>query len=192
MTNVEEYCPDSKKEWRRWLELNHDKKNAVWVVFYRKRSLDHNLTWSEAVDEALCFGWIDSTKKRIDDEKYKQYFSKRKPKSNWSKVNKDKVKYLIDQGLMEAGGYKIVEIAKKNGSWNLLDKVEALIVPEDLKKEFENYKGSVEYFAGLSKSAKKSLLHWIASAKRKETKLKRILEVAESASKNMKPKRFRL
>jgi uncharacterized protein YdeI (YjbR/CyaY-like superfamily) len=192
MRNVEEYCPCSKKEWRQWLELNHDEKGAVWLIFYKKKSPDHNLSWSEAVDEALCFGWIDSTKKTIDNEKYKQYFSKRKAKSNWSKVNKDKVKTLIDQGLMEAGGYKSIEVAKENGSWVISDGVEALIIPEDLKEEFSNHKGSIEYFNSLSKSAKKSLLYWIASAKRKETRQKRVLEVAENASENLKPKRFRL
>ena len=92
MEDVEEYCPDTKKSWREWLELNHQKKEAVWLIFYKKKSPNYNLNWSESVDEALCFGWIDSTKKSIDSEKYKQYFCKRKPKSNWSKVNKYKVK----------------------------------------------------------------------------------------------------
>ena len=97
--------------------------------FIRKNLRTITLSWSESVDEALCFGWIDSTKKTIDNEKYKQYFSKRKAKSNWSKINKDKVKTLIDQGLMEEEGYKSIEIAKENGSWTILDGVEALIVP---------------------------------------------------------------
>ncbi|MCB1179491.1 MAG: bacteriocin-protection protein, YdeI/OmpD-associated family, partial [Leptospiraceae bacterium] len=96
MNEVEEYCPKNKKEWRKWLKLNHKKKEAVWVIFYRKNSPDYNLSWSESVDEALCFGWIDSVKKTIDLEKYKQYFTKRKDKSNWSKINKEKVKTLIE------------------------------------------------------------------------------------------------
>jgi len=191
MKDVEEYCPYDKKEWRKWLELNHNKKDAVWLIFYKKKSSNHNLSWSESVDEALCFGWIDSTKRSIDSEKYKQYFSRRKAKSNWSKINKDKVKTLIDQGLMEEEGYKSIEIAKENGSWTILDGVEALIIPEDLKEEFENYKGSREYFSSLSKSVKKILLHWVVSAKRKETRQKRILEIVENASNNLKPKQFR-
>ena len=191
MKDVEEYCPYDKKDWRKWLELNHNKKDAVLLIFYKKKSHNHNLSWSESVDEALCFGWIDSTKRTIDSEKYKQYFSKRKAKSNWSKINKDKVKTLIDQGLMEEQGYKSIEIAKENGSWTILDGVEALIIPEDLKKEFANHKGSIEYFGSLSKSVKKILLHWVVSAKRKETRQKRILEIAENASNNLKPKQFR-
>ena len=191
MKDVEDYCPYDKKDWRKWLELNHYKKEAVWLIFYNKKSPNHNLDWSESVDEALCFGWIDSTKRTIDSEKYKQYFCKRKAKSNWSKINKDKVKTLIDQGLMEEEGYKSIKIAKENGSWSILDRVEALIIPGDLKEEFANYKGSIEYFDSLSKSVKKILLHWIVSAKRKETRQKRILEIAESASNNLRPKQFR-
>ena len=191
MKDVEEYCPYNKKDWRKWLELNHNKKDAVWLILYKKKSPNHRLGWSESVDAALCFGWIDSTRRTIDSEKYKQYFSKRKAKSNWSKINKDKVKTLIDQGLMEKEGYKSIEIAKGNGSWTILDGVEALIIPEDLKKEFANYKGSKDYFDSLSKSVKKILLHWIVSAKRNETRQKRILEIVENASNNLKPTQFR-
>lgn len=185
------YCPANKEDWRNWLKKNHLIEDSIWLIVYKKGSPNPNLSWSEAVDEALCFGWIDSTKKSIDDEKYMQYFCKRKPKSNWSKINKDKVKTLIEQGLMEEAGYKSIEIAKENGSWTILDKVEALEVPEDLKKELENYKGSSEYFDSLSKSDKKILLYWVISAKRKETRQRRVLEVAKSASEKLKPKRFR-
>jgi uncharacterized protein YdeI (YjbR/CyaY-like superfamily) len=170
--------------------LNHNKKEAVWLIFYKKKSPNCNLSWSESVDEALCFGWIDSTKRTIDSEKYKQYFSKRKAKSNWSKINKDKVKTLIDQGLMAEEGYKSIEIAKENGYWTILDEIEALVIPEDLKEELANYKGSMEYFNSLSKSDKKILLYWVFSAKRTKTRQKRILEIAENASKNLKPKQF--
>ncbi len=191
MKDVEDYCPYDKKDWRKWLELNRNKKDAVWLIFYKKKSPNYNLSWSESVDQALCFGWIDSTKRTIDGEKYKQYFSKRKAKSNWSKINKDKVKTLIDQGLMEEEGYKSIEIAKENGSWTILDEVEALIIPDDLKEEFANHKGSIEYFDSLSKSVKKILLYWVVSAKRKETRQKRILEIVENASNNLIPKQFR-
>jgi uncharacterized protein YdeI (YjbR/CyaY-like superfamily) len=191
MKDVEDYCPSDKQDWRKWLELNHNKKESVWLIFYKKKSPNYNLNWSESVDEALCFGWIDSVKKTIDTEKYIQYFSRRKAKSNWSKINKDKVQILIEQELMKEEGYKSIEIAKENGSWTFLDEVEALLIPEDLKGEFVNYKGSMEYFDSLSKSVKKILLYWIVSAKRKETRQKRILEIAENASKNLKPKQFR-
>lgn len=191
MENIEEFCPQNQQDWREWLEVNHNEKEAVWLIFYKKKSPNYNLSWSESVDEALCFGWIDSVKKTIDTEKYKQYFSKRKAKSNWSKVNKDKVTILIEQGLMKNKGYKSIEVAKKNGSWTILDKVEALVIPSDLKEKLANYKGSFEYFDSLSKSAKKHLLYWVSSAKRIETREKRMIEIAENASKKLKPKQFR-
>lgn len=191
MTNIEHYCPKNKQEWRAWLEINHIKQQAVWLIFYKKKSPSYNLSWSESVDEALCFGWIDSVKKTIDSEKYIQYFSKRKAKSNWSKVNKDKIESLAKQGLIKKAGHESVEIAKENGSWTYLDEIEALITPEDLKKELETYKGALAYFDSLSKSVKKMLLYWVLSAKRKETRQKRITEIAENASKNMKPAPFR-
>lgn len=100
MKVIPDYCPKNKNDWRKWLKLNHAEQEAVWVIFYKNNSPNYNLSWSEAVDEALCFGWIDSTKKRVDDEKHKQYFCKRNAKSNWSKINKDKIKILIAQDLM--------------------------------------------------------------------------------------------
>jgi uncharacterized protein YdeI (YjbR/CyaY-like superfamily) len=191
MENIEDYCPKNKDGWRQWLALNHKRKDAVWLIFYKKKSPSYNLSWSESVDQALCFGWIDSTKRTIDSEKYKQYFSRRKAKSNWSKINKDKMKTLIDQGLMKGEGCKCIEIAKENGSWTILDEVEELVIPGDLLVVFANYEGSKEYFDSLSKSVRKILLYWVVSAKREETRQKRILDIVENASEKLKPKQFR-
>ena len=104
------YHPKNKEDWRNWLKKNHLIEDSIWLIFHKKNSPNPNLSWSEAVDEALCFGWIDSTKKSIDKEKYMQFFCKRKPKSNWSMVNKNKVKTLIEQGLMEEAGLKSIKI----------------------------------------------------------------------------------
>ncbi len=188
---IETYYPKSQTDWRNWLIKNHQLKQSVWLVFYKKSTKVASISWSVAVDEALCFGWIDSTKKTIDNERYMQYFSKRKPNSIWSKVNKDKVEYLTSKDLIQEAGYKSIEIAKKNKSWFILDEVEALILPENLKKEFDKREGALEYYDSLSKSAKKILLTWVVLAKREETKQKRIIEIAENASKNTKPKQFR-
>jgi uncharacterized protein YdeI (YjbR/CyaY-like superfamily) len=188
---IETYCPASQTDWRKWLEKNHQLKQSVWLVYYKTSAKVDSISWSEAVDEALCFGWIDSTIKTIDDEKYMQYFSKRKPNSIWSKINKDKVDYLISKNLMQEAGYKSIEIAKKNDSWSILDEVEALIIPTDLKKEFDKRVGSLEYYESLSKSVKKILLGWVVLAKRAETRQKRIIEIAENASRKLKPKKFR-
>jgi TusE/DsrC/DsvC family sulfur relay protein len=109
-----EFYPTSPEKWRTWLEGNHSSEQSVWLLFYKVSSDKPSLTWSEAVDEALCFGWIDSTKKSIDKEKYKQLFCQRKPKSTWSKVNKDKVEVLSNAGKIQAAGWKSIEIAKEN------------------------------------------------------------------------------
>lgn len=191
MSDIEDYCPTDQEDWRQWLASNHKKKEAVWLIFYKKKSANFNLSWSDSVDEALCFGWIDSVKKPIDSEKYKQYFSKRKANTTWSRINKDKVIVLNSENLMQEAGHKAIEMAKQNGSWSILDEVEALVIPEDLKKAFEERAGAFEYYESLSKSAKKILLSWIVLAKRAETRQKRIIEIAENASRKLKPKQFR-
>ena len=188
---MEDFCPIDQKEWREWLRVIHAKKDSVWVIFYKKKSPHFNLSWSESVDEALCFGWIDSTKRSIDEERFKQYFTRRKPKSNWSKINKDKVKALAEKGLMQEAGLKSIEVAKENGSWTLLDAIEALEVPEDLQVALEKDAKATAFFEGLSNSGKKILLHWVISAKRDETRQKRITEIAQNASAGLKPKQFR-
>jgi len=187
-TDPELFCPANRQEWRLWLEKNHVKKDFIWLVQYKSGAAKSNLSWSEAVDEALCFGWIDSTRRTIDSDKFKQYFSKRKAKSNWSKINKDKVELLIKYGLMTKAGFNSIEIAKKNGSWNYLDDVEALIIPEDLKHAFNLHPGSEDFFMNLSKSVMKMMLYWIHSAKRPETRENRIREIVENAEKGLKPK----
>lgn len=189
--SIEEFCPKDKKGWRKWLEANHRSKEGIWLIFHKQKSANYNLSWSESVDEALCFGWIDSTKKNIDEERYMQFFCKRKPKSNWSRVNKEKVKVLIESGLMRAQGHKSIEVAKQNGSWSFLDEVEALVIPQDLESELNSHSGAMEYFTSLSKSARKILLYWVVSAKREATRQKRVLEIAKSASEGLKPKQFR-
>lgn len=190
MSETTIFYPENTQQWRRWLEENHDKEQNVWVVFYKKSAGKPTITWSESVDEALCFGWIDSKKISIDSEKSHQFFSKRKAKSIWSKINKDKVDRLIADGLMTKAGLDIIEIAKQNGSWNILDPVDALIIPDDLEKAFETKPGSKEFYLGLSKSIKKMMLYWIISAKRPETREKRIEEIVEAAALQKKPKQF--
>ena len=152
---IEVFYPESILEWREWLKNNHTSQKSVWLVFHTKASKKESLTWSEAVDVALCFGWIDSKKIKINDDTSHQFFSKRRVKSTWSKINKEKISRLIAEGLMTEGGYKTIEVAKENGSWTILDEVEELIVPDDLEEAFKIHEGSKDYFLGLSKSSKK-------------------------------------
>jgi uncharacterized protein YdeI (YjbR/CyaY-like superfamily) len=186
----EKFCPASREEWRLWLAENHNLKPSVWLVQYKKQSNTPTITWSEAVDEALCFGWIDSIRKKLDDETFIQFFCRRKPNSGWSKINKAKVARLIDEGLMAGAGLQCIETAKQNGSWTILDTVEELVIPEDLEKAFRSYKGSKTYFLSLSKSVKKMMLQWVKLAKRPETRQNRINEIATLAAQMLKPKQF--
>lgn len=180
----------TQAEWRYWLETNHRKEQSVWVICHTKKSGLPAVSWSELVDEALCFGWIDSTRKTIDTHTFKQLFSRRKPNSTWSKINKEKVQQLIDSKLMSAAGLECIQIAKENGSWTILDTVEALTIPSDLEAAFVQYEGSKAYFLSLSKSIRKMMLHWIVLARRPETRQKRIEEIVAHAAKNERPKRF--
>ncbi len=189
-TDTEVFYPQTVSEWRNWLQNHHDSKTSVWVVFHSKASQKPSLTWSDAVDMALCYGWIDSKKIKIDHETSHQFFSKRKPKGTWSKINKDKITALSEAGQKAKAGLDAVEIAKQNGSWTLLDEVEALIVPEDFRQALTDRPGAMDFFEGLSKSVRKMMLTWILFAKRPETRQIRIQEIAELAAKGMKPKQF--
>ena len=184
------FYPENNSEWRKWLDDNHRDKEAVWVVFYTKSSGKPSMTWSEAVDEALCFGWIDSKVISMGEGKLHQFFSKRKAKSTWSKINKEKIERLINDGLMTKAGHDSIERAKENGSWTILDEVEELVVPKDFEDALGQYEGATDYFLGLSKSVKKMMLYWLVSAKRPETRQKRIDELVEHASRKTKPKQF--
>ncbi|PHN02539.1 YdeI/OmpD-associated family protein [Flavilitoribacter nigricans] len=185
------YYPPTLADWRAWLAQNHRSEQSVWLILYKKKSERESILWSDAVDVALCFGWIDSKRQTIDEFSYRQFYCRRKPKSPWSKINKEKVQKLIDSGEMRPAGYEAVEIAKANGSWTMLDEAEALIVPEDLETAFQKHPGAKDYYLSLSPSNRKSLLHWIALARRPETRQKRIDEISEHAGRGERPKHFR-
>lgn len=188
---IEIFYPTNQTAWRKWLEKNHLSKQAVWLVFHNKKSALKSISWSEAVDVALCFGWIDSKKIKIDEETSHQFFSRRKAKSTWSKINKEKVDKLIEQGLMTDAGFKCIETAKQNGSWTILDEVEELIIPADLEAAFVDKPNAKDFFLSLSKSVKKMILTWLVFAKKTETRQKRITEIIESAEQKLKPKHMR-
>ncbi|MCG2614652.1 YdeI/OmpD-associated family protein [Terrimonas sp. NA20] len=189
--DTEVFYPANAKEWRQWLQKNHRSKQSVWVIYYKKKANHPTVTHSEAVDEALCFGWIDSTRVSLGDDQFKQFFCKRKPTSVWSKINKAKVQKLIDEKKMMPAGWKSIETAKENESWSILDDVEELKIPADLSKAFRRHAGSKAFFNSLSKSVKKMMLQWLVLAKREETREKRLEEIASNAAAGQRPKPFR-
>lgn len=187
----EAFYPANRIEWRKWLEENHNSEQSIWLICYKKKTNIPTVIWSEAVEEALCFGWIDGKRKTLDDERYIQFFSRRKANGTWSKINKEKINQLIEANLMHPAGFESIAKAKQNGSWTILDEVEELIIPADLEKEFKTKNGSYDFFMSLSKSLKKAILQWLVLAKLPETRQKRVKEIAELASQNLKPKQFR-
>ena len=136
------FYASGRQKWRQWLQKNHAKEQSVWLLCYKKEAKQPTISWSDAVDEALCFGWIDSTRKSLGDNRFIQFFCRRKPKSHWSKINKAKIERLTSEGLMTKAGMASVELARKNGSWTALDPVEELIIPKDLAAAFRLHPGA--------------------------------------------------
>jgi uncharacterized protein YdeI (YjbR/CyaY-like superfamily) len=184
------YAKD-RAAFRKWLEQNHKTTPGIWLVYYKKNSGKPSISYPDAVKEALCFGWIDSKPNAIDDERYMQVFTPRKPKSVWSARNKKYVAELKGQNLMTEAGLKIIEIAKQNGQWESLDKVEALEIPDDLAKAFKKNKLAKANFETFPPSSRKLILQWLASAKREETRQKRIEETVTLAAQNIKVNHYR-
>ncbi|WP_295120122.1 YdeI family protein [uncultured Chitinophaga sp.] len=180
----------SAAEWRNWLSKHHESTATVWVAVSRKNAPTFTLSQNEAVLEALCYGWIDGTARPLNEHYFLQSFSRRKPKSVWSKINKERVKQFIKDGRMAQPGLDSITVAKSNGYWSILDDVEALIIPTDLATELKKDKATAAYFEGLARSNKKQLLQLIVLAQRPETRAKRLLEVVTAAQQGQKPARF--
>lgn len=183
---IQTFYAKSRDEWRKWLQKNHQSEKSVWLIIYKKGCSIPSVYYPEAVDEALCFGWIDSKPNKRDAESYYQFFSKRNPKSNWSKVNKNKVAVLLKQGLISKAGLESIEIAKQNGAWSALDEVENIVLPLELKELFQKNEIAFLNWEKFPRSTKRGILEWIFNAKRSETKTKRIIQTVEMAKENKK------
>lgn len=174
------------QEWREWLHNNHHSSTGVYLIFYKVTSEVESMRWEEAVQVAICYGWIDSTVKKLDDERRRQMFTPRKDKSVWSKLNKTYIEKLIAENLMHESGLRKIEIAKHNGSWESLDQVENHIMPEDLKLAFDENPVAFNNYNNFSPSYRKSYLYWLNQAKRTETRKVRITEIISLCEKNIK------
>ena len=183
----ETFQANSRSEWREWLAEHHATSTGIWLLSFKKASGKPGVSYPEAVEEALCFGWIDSRPNALDDERYMQYFSLRKPGSPWSRVNKERIERLIAEGLMAEPGLAKIEEAKADGSWGAYDAIEDMVVPDDLEQGLLANPLAHEHFHAFSPSAKKQLLWWVASAKRPETRAKRIAQLVDAAAENRNP-----
>jgi uncharacterized protein YdeI (YjbR/CyaY-like superfamily) len=180
--------PANRAEWRQWLAKNHTQKESIWLAVAKK---GHNgVSVSEAVEEALCFGWIDSTANKLDDKRYKLLLAPRKRNSVWSKINKARVSKLIKAKLMQPPGMAMIKLAKKTGTWKSLNDIDNLKSPDDLTKAFSRNKKAKAFFDAFPPSTKKQILYWITSAKTLQTRNKRIKETVSKAAKNERANQY--
>ena len=172
----------NRQEWRQWLADNHEKSPGIFFVFYKKKTGHPTLTYGEAVEDALCYGWIDSLPCKIDDERHGLKFSPRKSRSVWSKPNKDRIERLIADDLMTPIGLAKIEAAKLDGCWDALTDSDNLVIPADLDAALLANPVAHQNFYGFSPGSRKIILYWITSAKRSETRQKRIEETVRLAA----------
>jgi uncharacterized protein YdeI (YjbR/CyaY-like superfamily) len=177
---------EDRAAWRTWLESNHATAGGAWLVRWRSASARARtaIDYEAAIEEALCFGWVDSTGRRIDDERNGLYFAPRKARSMWAASNKARVERLMAAGRMMPAGLAAIERAKANGSWEILDSVERLEVPEDLAVALDRRPPAAANFAAFPPSARKQLLAWVALARRAETRSARVQRIADAAARN--------
>ena len=171
--------PKSRPGWRAWLEKNHMSSSGIWLVYAKKHTGIPSLSYSDAVEEALCFGWIDSLLRPIDDVLYKQMFTPRKPKSAWSALNKKRVEKLVAAGLMTAAGMEMIELAKDTGQWDAHAPSETLTVPPDLKKALNANANAKKNWPTYTESQQKAFLRMVHGAKQAETRAKRVARVVD-------------
>jgi uncharacterized protein YdeI (YjbR/CyaY-like superfamily) len=183
--------PPDRAGWREWLRQNHGRTTGVWLVSYLKATGKPRVEYDEAVEEALCFGWIDSKPRKLDAERTMLWFAPRKPGSGWSRPNKRRVERLEAAGLLHASGTRRIEQAKRDGSWTKLDAVEDLHVPDDLARALAALPAAAAHFAAFPRSAKRGILEWISNAKTAATRTKRIEETARLADENVRANQWR-
>ncbi|MFB9994598.1 YdeI family protein [Deinococcus oregonensis] len=176
----------NRAEWRTWLAANHDSRAGVVLVYFKLGSGQPSVTYSDAVREALCFGWIDTTRYALDAERYQQVFVPRRRGSVWSRLNKSYIAELEGAGLMTLAGRTKIEAAQRDGSWTRLEAGESLDVPPDLQTALLATPDANRHFAAFPASIRKYILHWIAEAKRPATRQQRIAQTVEHAAQNLR------
>ena len=174
--------PPDRAAWRAWLAANHTRPTGIWVVMDRRGTNPTVVDYEAAVEEALCFGWIDSKVVKLDVQRTLQWFSPRRPRGTWARTNKERVERLTAAGLMTPAGLAVIEDAKRNGTWTLLDDVEDLVVPDDLAAALAASPPARANWDAFSRSSRRAILVWIVQAQRPETRAVRVAETARRAT----------
>ncbi len=183
--------PLSRAEWREWLRANHARTTGVWLVSYKKATGKPRFEYADAVEEALCFGWVDSKPNKLDAERTLLWFAPRRPGTGWSRPNKIRIERMMQAGLMADAGMRKVEQAKRDGSWTRLDAVEDLTIPDDLAQALAKHAQAEQNFDAFPRSAKRGILEWVLYAKTPDTRARRIDETARLASTNTRANQWR-
>lgn len=186
LDSLELVHPLTRAEWRDRLERNHLASDGCWLVTYKKATGKPRIDYEDATEELVCFGWVDSKPRALDDERSMLLCTPRKPSSGWSALNKARAERMIAAGLMAERGFEMVKEAKRSGKWDLLAEVDSLAEPDDLLAAMQPYPHALENFRAFPRSVRRSILEWIVQAKRPETRQKRISETARLAEENLR------
>lgn len=184
------YCKD-RAVWRAWLAKHHTEPKGVWLVYDKQQSSVRALTYDAIVEEALCFGWIDSTSGRVSETQAKIWVALRNPKSNWSKSNRERVAKLSKAKKMHASGLVLVRLAKQTGTWDALVDVQNNVIPPDLAAALAKNKKAQNFFQAFPPSSKRIILEWILNAKKPEIRATRIKETVKLAVQNIRANHYR-
>jgi uncharacterized protein YdeI (YjbR/CyaY-like superfamily) len=184
---VETFFARDRETWRTWLEQNHASKREIWLVLFKKHVEEPCISYDAAVEEALCYGWIDGKLRRIDDRKHQIRFTPRKPKSIWSESNKKRVRKMMAEGRMTEAGLALVRAAKKSGAWKKASDSRAETVPLDLEAALARNKRAKKNFDNFAPGYRRSYIAWVLDAKREETRTRRIREVVKRSAQNKRP-----
>ena len=176
------YHAESRAQWRAWLEVNHGSLRGVWLCSWRSATGRPVCPYPEAVEEALCFGWIDSTANTLDEERGLQLMTPRKAKSSWTRLNRQRVEAMEAAGLMTEAGRRAVAVAQANGWWTLLDPVEDLLEPDDLASSLDAAPAARAAWDGFPPSARKQMLFWVITAAKADTRARRVATIVEKAA----------
>jgi uncharacterized protein YdeI (YjbR/CyaY-like superfamily) len=182
---------DTRAAWRAWLKTHHTQTTGVWLVMWKKASGRMQMDYEQAVQEALCFGWVDSKPNTLDEQRSLLWFAPRKPGTGWSRINKQRVALLTEAGRMTAAGQAKIDQAKRDGSWSALDAVEDLVIPPDLQSALTAMPPADRHFDAFPRSVKRGILEWILNAKTEATRRKRVQQTAELAAVNERANQWR-
>jgi uncharacterized protein YdeI (YjbR/CyaY-like superfamily) len=191
MDDAERVHAENVAAWRAWLAAHHGSAAGVWLVSWKSATGRPRLSYDDAVEQALCFGWVDSKGRTLDDERSMLWFTPRRPGSGWSRSNKQRVGRLTAAGMMTEAGLRVVAAARADGSWTVLDAVEDGLVPADLAAALADRPDARAHFDAFPRSVRRAILEWIATAKRPQTRARRVAETAERAARNERANQWR-